>query len=164
MQTIQANIQNLSDSEVVKVTKELFNIVYIRVPYEEVLQNSEGLTEASLPLLLSPESLEYEMTTTESAETCRFVLEMYAKNPELEPFVQQAWENVQSSDTLFIEEAVLLGILINLTLLNATTTVKSAKDAKGNITWEVNKKEASPELVNVLFTPIIALANKLGIG
>ena len=164
MQAIKTNIENLSDSEVVKVTKELFNIVYTRVPYEEVLQNSEGLTEASLPLLLSSESLEYEMTTTESAETCRFVLEMYAKNPELEPFVQQACENVQSSDTLFIEEAVLLGILINLTLLNATTTVKSAKDPNGNITWEVNKKEASPELVNVLFTPITALAKKLGRG
>ncbi len=164
MQNIQISIQNLSDSEVLKVTQEVFNIVYTQIPYEEVLQNSEGLTEVDMPLLLSPENLECELTTAESAETCRFVLEMYAKNPELEPFVQQALEKVQGSKTLFVEEVVFLGLLINLTLLNATTTVKATKDAEGNITWEVTKKEASPELLNRLFNPIVELANKFGVG
>ncbi|MFY7885423.1 MAG: hypothetical protein ACOVOV_11345, partial [Dolichospermum sp.] len=66
---------------------------------------------------------------------------------------------------LFLRKSLIVfGILINLTLLNATTTVKWTKDANGNIIWEVYKKEASPELIKPLFAPITELFKRVGIG
>lgn len=162
MKSLQTRIQDLSDADVVKVTNELFNIVYAQIPYEEVIRNSTELAETSIALLLTDDILEHEMTTTESAVTCRFVLEMYAQNPELSPFLQQAWEEVNNSETLFIEEILVLGVIINLTLLNATTTVDLNRDADGNVSFYVSKKPASPDVINALFSPLVEIVKKIG--
>lgn len=64
MQSITKNIQDLSDSEVVEVTKELFNIVYTQVPYDEVLHNSEGITAVrDLRINKLPSILEKQLVT-----------------------------------------------------------------------------------------------------
>lgn len=163
MEFLQTSIEDLSDADVVKVTNKLFNIVYAQISYEEVLRNSAKLAETSIAQLLTDDSLGHEMTTTESAEICRFVLEMYAQNSEIAPFLQQAWEEVNNSDTLFVEEILVLGVIINLTLLNATTTVDLKKDFDGNVTVDVSKKEASPDMIKALFSPLFEIVRKIGI-
>lgn len=163
MQITHELIQGLSDSQVVDVTKELFNNVYTQVPYDEVRSNSEGVAEVKRLLSLNTESLKQEMSAAESARFGRLLLEEYASDPDLEPFVQQALEKVQSSDDLIVGELLALGIIVNLTLLVATTSVKVKKDADGNITWEVIKKTTGPKLIEAILTPLASLA-KVGIA
>ena len=158
MQNIQEIIRGLSDSQVIEVTKELFNIVYTQVPYDEVRSNSERVSEVDALVSLDSESLKQEMSAAESARFGRLVLEEYASNPELVPFVRQAWEKVQSSDDLIIGVILALGVVVNLTLLVATTSLKMKKDASGNITWEVGKKPAGPELVEAVVNPLAKVA------
>lgn len=158
MQTTQELIQGLSDPQVVEVTKELFNNVYTQVPYDEVRSNSEGVAEVEPLVSLNTESLEQQMSAAESARFGRLVLEEYASNAELEPFVQQAVEKVQSSDDLIVGTLLAVGLIVNLTLLVATTSVKVKKEANGNITWVVGKKTAGPKLVEAVINLLAKVA------
>ncbi|MCH9027950.1 MAG: hypothetical protein IIA05_12700 [Proteobacteria bacterium] len=161
MQTTQELIQALSDSQVIEVTKELFNIVYKQVSYAEVRSNSERVAEVDALVTLDSESLKQEMSAAESVHFGRLVLKEYAGNPELAPFVRQAWEKVESSDDLIVGVILALGVVINLTLLMATTSVKMKKDASGTVTWDIGKKQAGLELVKAVINPLVDVA-KLG--
>ena len=161
MQTTQQLIQGLSDSQVIEVTKELFNVVYKQVPYTEVRNNSERVAEVDALLTLDSDCLKQEMSAEDSVHFGQLVLMEYAGNPGLAPFVRQAWEKVESSDDLIVGVILALGVVINLTLLMATTSVNIKKDASGNVTWEVGKKQAGPELVKAVIEPLADVA-KLG--
>ncbi len=163
MQTTQEQIQSLSNSQVVEVTKELFNNIYTQIPYDQVRNNTEGVAEVSPLVSLNAESLNQDIPAAESARFGRLVLEEYASDPELEPFVQQALEKVQSSDNLVVGTLLAVGIVVNLTLLVATTSAKVKKDANGNITWEVGKKTAGPKLVEAVVN-LLAKLGKSGIA
>lgn len=163
MHTTQELIQGLSDAQVVEVTKELFDIVYTQVPYDDVRRNSEEISEVDALVSLDSDSLKQEMSAAESAQLGRLVLMEYAGDPELAPFVQQAWEKVESSDDLVVGVILALGVVVNLTLLVATSSVKMKKDASGKITWSVGKKSAEPELVDAVIKPLSKVA-ELGVA
>lgn len=155
MQTTLDIVHSLSDSQVVEVVKELFNAVYTQVPYNEVRKISEAVAEVDPLVSLDNEALKYELSATESARLGRLVLEQYARDSELTPFVQQAWDKVQNSDNLIVVEILALGLVVNLTLLVATTEVQVQKGADGTITWKLVKREAKPELVEAVVTPVV---------
>ena len=155
MQTTLDIVQGLSDSEIVEVVKELFNTVYTEVPYNEVRNNSEAVAEVDPLVSLDTEALKHELSATESARLGRLVLEQYARDPELAPFVQQAWDKVQNSDNLVVGMILAVGLVVNLTLLVATTEVEVQKGADGTITWRVVKKEATPELIDAVVKPVV---------
>ncbi len=158
MQTTLEIVHGLSDSQVVEVVKELFNAVYAEVPYNEVRSNAEAVAEVDPLISLDHEALKHELSATESARLGRLVLEQYARDPELAPFVQQAWDKVQNSDDMVVGVILALGLVINLTLLVATTEVQVQKGADGKITWKISKKQAEPELVSAVINPLVKVA------
>src|SRR5215470_7387804 len=51
------------------------------------------------------------------------------------------------AETPSIRSLLTAGMLINLTLFTATTAVEIKHDARGHVTWTIEKKIASPELI-----------------
>ena len=162
MQSTLKVVGELSDSQVVQVVKELFNTVYTHVPYSQVRNNSEGVVEVGRLTALDHEAMKQELSTSDSARFGRLVLEQYARDPDLAPFVQQAWDKVSGSDNLIIDVILTLGLLVNLTLLVATTKVKLQKGRDGKTTWVFEKQKAEPELVNAVIKPVSELVKPTG--
>jgi hypothetical protein len=158
MPTTKERIEGLSDQQVVEVTQELFNVVYTQVPFDVVRNNSEGVAEVDSFVSLKAEHLKQEVSAAEAAHFGRLVLHEYASNPELAPFVQQALEKVENSDDLIVGTLLAVGIIVNLTLLVATTSVTAKKDANGNVTWDLGKKAAEGELVGKIIEPFAKIA------
>lgn len=154
MSTTLETVQGLSDSEVVEVAQELFNEVFSELPYDEVRKNSEATPEVNSLVSADEDALKHELTRAESAHLGRLVLEQYARDPELEPFVQQAVAKVQRSDKLIVDVILALGLVVSLTLLVATTKVQVQKGADGKTTWKIDKREAKPELVKAVVGPV----------
>jgi hypothetical protein len=158
MTTTKELIEGLSDEQVIEVTKELFNSVYTEVPYDEVISNSDGVTELGPLMALDAGDLKRDLSASESAHFGRLVLAEFATDPELETLVRQAVDNVQTSDDLVIGTILAVGMVVNLTLLIATTSVKVEKDADGKTTWKLVKKNANPELVTSVINPLAKVA------
>src|SRR6267142_4852289 len=139
-------VRKLSDAEVAALATEVFNIVYTEIPYSEIRSNSESVAEVGSLVSLDSGALKASLPTAESARLGRIVLEQYAADPKLAPIVQEAWERMQkkANKLPIIEAALTLGLLVNLTLLLATTEVHVQKKG-GKITWTVRKKKAEPK-------------------
>ncbi len=158
MPTTLQMVRELSDSQVVAVARELFSLVYEEIPYEEVSGNFGSVPEVGALAGLDEMTLKRDLPAAESARLGRLLLETFAGDPALEPFVREAIEKVHASDDLIVLEILALGLVVNLTLLVATTKVKVKKGADGKIKWEVNKGKASPELVKAVVEPIVDAA------
>jgi hypothetical protein len=158
MQNTLKHVHDLSDSQVVEAVKELFNIVYTRVPYKQIKDNSEAVAEVAQLASLDDEVMKHELSAVDSARFGRLVLEQYARDPELAPFVEQAWDKTQGSDNLIIDVILALGLVVNLTLLVATTRVQVQRGTDGKTSWTLGKKEAEPELVRAVVNPLVKVA------
>ncbi len=158
MQNTLKLVHDLSDSQVVEVVKELFNIVYTHVPYKQIKDNSEAVAEVAQLASLDAEVMKHELSAVDSARFGRLVLEQYARDPELAPFVEQAWDKIQGSDNLIIDVILALGLVVNLTLLVATTKVQVQKGTDGKTSWTFGKKEAEEGLVRAVVNPLVKVA------
>ena len=158
MQNTLKLVNGLSDSQVVEVVKELFNIVYTHVPYKQVRENSEGVMAVAQLASLDGAVMKHELSAVDSARFGRLVLQQYASDPELVAFVDQAWDKVQGADNLIIDVILALGLVVNLTLLVATTRVQLHKGTDGKITVKVDKEVAGPELVKTVVDPLAKIA------
>jgi hypothetical protein len=67
--------------------------------------------------------------------------------------VLQSWEAVRNSDHLILDAIISLGLIVNLTLLVATTKLDMRKSADGSFEWSVSKTEAKKELVKAVLDP-----------
>lgn len=153
MQSTLELIDSLSDSEVVRVAKELFGVVYTQVPYSHVRDNSPGVPEIDLLSSLNRETMKQELSPMDSARFGRLLLEQFARDPGLAPLVQQACEKVHASDNLILDLVLTVGVIANLTLLVATTKVKVQKESDGKTTVLIDKGRAGTgELKAVLET------------
>jgi hypothetical protein len=155
METTLEIVRDLSDSQVVGVMKELFNLVYKDIPYDSVRANSEAVAEVAPLASLDGEHLDRDLSAEDSAQLGRLVLEEYANNPDLEPFVRQASEDVRGSDKLVVGVILALGVVVNLTLLVATTSARVVKATDGSISWSMTKTKAKPELVEKVVAPVV---------
>lgn len=155
METTLDIVRDLSDAQVVGVMKELFNLVYKEIPYDSVRANSEAVAEVAQLAHLDSEHLGMDLSAAESAQLGRLVLEEYATNPDLEPFVRQATDQVRGSDKLIVGVILALGVIVNLTLLVATTSARVVKAADGSTSWSVTKTKAKPELVERVVAPVV---------
>jgi hypothetical protein len=158
MTTTKELIESLSDEQVIEVTKGLFNCVYTEIAYDEVVSNSDGVAELGPLMALDAGDLKRDLSASDSARFGRLVLAEFASDRELETLVRQAVDAVQGSDDLVIGTILAVGMIVNLTLLIATTSVKVQKDADGNITWQVGKKTANSELVTSVINPLAQVA------
>ena len=163
-QSTERIVRDLTDSQVVGVVKEFFSEVFTQIPYEEVRLNSETVANLDSLVRLDGETLECPLSAAESARLGRLVLERFARDPELSPLVDKACEKVKSSDEMFVDVLLALGLIVNLTLLVATTEVQVKKESDGTTTWKLTKKKASPELVKAVIDPVVGAAKSFGLG
>ena len=57
--------------------------------------------------------------------------------------------------------ALPLGLVVNLTLLVATTSLRVEEDAWGRSTWTLKKKTVGPEILNAVVTPVTDAARAI---
>ena len=153
-------VDGLKTVEVVRTANALFDIIYSRVPYDKVRANADAVPEVQPLINLTTGSLERKISTDDDA-VIRPLLVAYARDPNLEPLLLEAWKEVCNADTLSINPVVTLGLIINLTLIVATTSVTIKKDANGQTTWEAGKSTASTELVVKVIAPLLAKFSKV---
>lgn len=151
-------VGGLSDSEVIAVTTELFNRVYQEIPYDDVRSNFAGVDAVDPLVGLDEPALRRQLSADDSARLGRLVLEHYARDEAFEPLVDEAIEKVRSSDDLIVGVILAVGLVVNLTLLVATTKATVSKQPDGTIAWSVSKSEASPELVTAIVNPVVEVA------
>jgi hypothetical protein len=146
-------LNDLSDSQIVELTKQLFKTVFSHVAYKQVRQNWESVPDVTPLAELSSDDLKRELSAPDSAQISRLLLEQLAKDPEFSPVVLQSWEAVRNSDHLILDAIISLGLIVNLTLLVATTKLDMRKNADGSFEWSVSKTEAKKELVKAVLDP-----------
>jgi hypothetical protein len=156
MPTMQELVRSMSDTAVVEVVKELFEIVYSEVSYDDVKDTSASVPKLKPLASLDEDALQSDLTAAESAKLSRALLEQFAADPNLSPLIEQAWNRVLRSDNMIVEVIVAVGLIANLTLFVATTGMVQ-KGADGKITWSFGKKEAGPELVQKVIDPLVKL-------
>jgi hypothetical protein len=153
MQDALAIVNDLSDSQIVELTKQLFKTVYSHAPYKQVRQNWESVPDVAPLAELSSDDLKRELSPPDSAQLSRLMLEQFAKDPEFSPLLLQAWEAVRSSDHLIVDAILSLGVIVNLTLLVATTKLDIRRNADGSFQWSASKTDAKKELVKAILDP-----------
>ncbi|GKQ50072.1 hypothetical protein [Bradyrhizobium sp. Ce-3] len=156
----KAIVDGLKPVEVVRVAEALFELVYSRIPHDAIRANADAVSEVQPLIKLAAGSSERRISAEDDA-VIRPLLLAYAADPKLEPFLLEAWEEVRNADTLSINPIVTLGLIINLTLVVATTTLSIKKDVNGQIAWEAGKGAASPELVVKVIDPLLTKFGKI---
>ena len=157
MQDALALVNSLSDSQIVELTKELFKTVYSHLPFKQVKQNWESVPDVARLAELNSDDLKRELAPADSAQISRLLLEQFAKDPEFSPAVLQSWEAVRDSDHLILDAIISLGLIVNLTLLVATTKLDMRNSANGSFEWSVSKTDAKKELVKAILDPFARL-------
>lgn len=162
MPTALEMVNELSDSQVIGVTKALFSRVYTEISYDDVLTNAEGQILLNPLLSLKEEALRNDLTPEDSTRIGRRVLSHFAADEAFSPLVREAVKKVQNADDLVVEVILAAGLVVNLTLLIATTKIEVSKGQDGKINWHIKKREASPELVKAIVKPVTDMAIKAG--
>jgi hypothetical protein len=153
MQDALALVNSLSDSQIVELTKELFKTVYSHLPYKQVKQNWESVPDVARLAELNSDDLKRELPPADSAQISRLLLEQFAKDPECSPVVLQSWEAVRNSDHLILDAVISLGLIVNLTLLVATTKLDMRRNANGSFEWSASKTDPKKGLVKAILDP-----------
>ena len=162
MQDALALVNSLSDSQIVELTKELFKTLYSHVPYKQVKQNWESVPDVAGLAELNSDDLKRDLPAADSAQISRLLLEQFAKDPEFSPVVLQSWEAVRNSDHLILDAIISLGLIVNLTLLVATTKLDMRKNADGSFQWSFSKGPAKKDLVKAIVEPFAKLLGGKG--
>lgn len=162
MPTTLEMVNQLSDSQVIGVTKALFRRVYAEIPYDDVRIKAQGQAPLHSLLALGEDNLRKEMAAEDSTYIGRLVLSQYAVDDAFGPLVRESIEKVKKSDDLVVDIILAVGLVVNLTLLITTTKVDVSKGPDGKIHWRVRKSEASPELVKAVVKPVAEMVAKVG--
>jgi hypothetical protein len=147
-------VRSLRDVEIARVMERLYGSVFSAVPYDDLVRASEESPEVGGLVGLGRETLARELSPEDSARLGRSVLLAYAQDPALAPVVQQAVDEVRKSDELVIGVLLTAALVVNLTLLVATTRVEIERDENGKTRWKIVKKEASKELLEAVVKPV----------
>lgn len=157
MQDIISLVKNFSDSEVIEVLNVLHADIFKLVPYQQIIENTSGSAEDVQALVdLNAQKKLSQVGIDQSIKPARALLYIMASNDQLAVFVKNAWEKNQESEHMgVIATIVTIGLLVNLTLLVATTEIRY-KDGK----WELHKKTATAEQIKAVVSPVKELAKK----
>ncbi len=162
MPTMPEIINQLPDAKVIEVSKALFDRLYAEIAYDDVLAGARDQKPLNPLLSIGEDALGSNLTAEDSARIGRQMVSYLAADEAFEPIVREAVEKVQHSDKLVVDVILAVGLVVNLTLLVATTKIDVSKDADGKISWRIKKREASPELVKTVVEPVTDLATRVG--
>lgn len=158
MEDTLERVRNLSDVEIVQVARTLFTDLFANIAYDQVRSTARDLADLDPLVALTPDALQRELSAADSAELGRLVVEHCAQSPELEPAVREACDKVSSSDDMVVGVLLAVGLVVNLTLLVATTEVSIEQGGDGKRSWKVKKRTAPPSWIKAIINPIARVA------
>jgi hypothetical protein len=157
-----ARVEAIADGDVVRVLTEFCDRFYAHVPLEQIRGAGAGQAGVAALLQLDASALSRTLSEDASLRLGRMLLAKLAADASLAPLVDEAIDAAEGAEDMVIGVILALGLVVNLTLLVATTRVKAAKNAKGEVTWSVEKKPADTELVKTVVDPVAKAAGVIG--
>jgi hypothetical protein len=148
--TTEDIIKGLTPLQRARVAEELYDIVFAHVSVKAVLDNTSDDVRDRIVAGVE------KRFADEQDDVVQQLLLAYAQDRNLEPTLLEAVTAVSGAETLSIRFLLTAGMLINLTLFTATTAVEIKNDPHGHVSWAVEKKTASPELIKQIVQPFEA--------
>ena len=141
MKSAESIVENLTNVQAVSLLKQLNRNLYMAVPYKEVAKHFlEGLSDVQTLKGLDVETRKTQLDPEASIRATKQVLMFFAKDPVLASALVQAWDEIQTDDSLFIESIITIGLLANLTLFVATTEIEFKI---GNVHFKKTRADAN---------------------
>jgi hypothetical protein len=138
---IEDIIKDLTPLRRARVAEELYDIIFAHVSVEAVLNNASDETRDRIVAGIEKRFVDQQDDVVQQ------LLLAYAQDRNFEPILLEAVTAVSKAETLSIRSLLTAGMLVNLTLFTATTAVEIKHDPRGHVTWTIEKKIASPELI-----------------
>ncbi len=158
---ITSRVGNLSDDQVAAVLGQVYRDIYKEVSAVAVRENGAAEEELRPLLQLDADALEQSLSAQESLALGRVLLAALVEDPQLAPLVAEAMDKADSADEMFVGVVLALGLVVNLTLLVASTEVRITQTAAGKRSWSINKRKADTDLVNAVVKPVTDAATRL---
>lgn len=145
-------INSLTEVQVVAAVRQLNRRVFSDLPFDAVkavttASDLKGVSEGVAAVKLDPAT---------STAMSRQLLRAFAGDPALAPLVGEVVDAVQEDDSLFIETAIALGLLVNLTMFMASSELTFTT---GKLT--IKKGPVGADLVKTIVEPVVELIKKL---
>lgn len=152
MADLSTAIDGLDSVQTVNAVRELNRRVFSTISPETVKATTQASSLTNVPEGLRTATLDSETSVALS----RQILHAFAADAALAPLVSAVVDQVQEDDSLFIETAIALGVLVNLTMLMASSELTFKT---GNLT--IKKGKVGTDLVKTIVAPIVELIKKL---
>ena len=141
-------VKDLNEVQVVKMAKFIDEAIVDSISEadlvahadDKALQEVRDTTAGDPATRLSPDV---------SIDVSRRILAALAADPATAPLIEEAWQAVSQDKSLFIEAIVALGLIANLTLFMATTSVRFKV---GGLT--IDKGKANTDMVAAVLEPL----------
>ena len=158
MGATQQRIETLSEKQVIEVLNEIYAKLFSEIDYHAVSACGKQASESDIVFFanLSDDKKRHETKSSDVSSIARSLLLNMADNHEYALLIETTIDEVESSAHLSVVGAIIaVGLLVNLTLLVATTEIKYDN---GKIT--LVKHRASTDLVKTVLEPVKVLADK----
>jgi len=157
METIKEKIRDLKDSEIVTVINSLYDRIFTNIPADAMAGNISTLPEIKKLKGLDETTLMNSFSATESVQLARLLIDHLSDNPSLFQIIENEIDKIKASKEMFIGTILTVGLVVNLTVLLATSKIEVKKSPSGKIAWKVIKKDISPDLAEKFFGPFFKL-------
>lgn len=149
-------IESLTDVKAVMLLRQVGRRVFADLSIDEVRQRA-----ASTGILtdLSAAAGREQLDPETSVAMARHVLRGLARDSALAPIVVHAYQEVEKDDGLFIETVVVLGLIVNLTMLMAASEIEFKA---GGFTFK--KGKISGDEMRGILEPVVELVKKVPRG
>ncbi len=148
-------VEGLTNVQAISLLKQLYRDLYKAVPYQHVKDHL--LTSVDGVEMLRDVDLDTRkqyLDSTTSVKTTRHLLMAFARDDNLGSVLIQSWQKIKSDDSLFIEEAITVGLLVNLTLFMTSTNVEY-KDRKLSFRYNPDVR-----ILETILSPITELIKR----
>jgi hypothetical protein len=146
-----ARIHKLTDVQVVAAVRLLNRRVFVDLPFDTV----KAATSAGELKGVPEQTAARKVDAATSVKLSRQLLRAFAEDPGLAPLVEDVVGAVEQDDALFVETAIALGVLVNLTMFMASSEL-SFKAGK----FSIKKGRMSSNLVKTIIEPVVELIKK----
>jgi hypothetical protein len=151
-------VEGLTSVQAVSLLKRLNRDLYQAVPYQEVKDHL--ISDVDEVQMLENTDLEMKKKSLDSdasIQATKQILLAYAKSEDLAPVLVQAWDEIKTDDSLFIETIIVVGLLVNLTLFMATSDMEFKI---GKLT--IRKGRADSSIIKEIMSPVTELIKAMG--
>ena len=147
-----AAINELTDVQVVAAIRRLSRRVFSELPFDAVKAATSAGDLTRVPEALAAVKLDADTSLVMG----RQLLRTFAADPSVAPLVSEVVEEVRHDDSLFIEAAIALGVLVNLTMFMASSELTFQA---GGLT--IKKGPVTADIIKAIVEPITELVRKM---